>query len=337
MSKKNKIPTIESFTSNPAFKTVKDNWPGTPLDQSGLFINLDEPTILGFRKIMRHLFERNPQKEIKKKDTWRIPVIKDDNWVNDPKDKIVWLGHASFFIQISGTRILIDPIFGALPLRNRLSEMPIDPNILLNIHYILISHAHFDHCDKKSVKLLAANNPDVKVLCGLKLETLISKWIVNPIQSAGWFQQYKTGEDFQITFLPSRHWANRSFFDSNTTLWGGFMIEKAGVCIYFSGDSGFGSHYSEIRNQFPNIDVALIGAGAYSPTWFMGKNHQDPYQAAESSHILGAKIFVPFHYGTFDVSEEPISETEQILIKLNAERKIKNNLKLLKPGETFLL
>jgi hypothetical protein len=77
MSKKNKSLTIKGFISNPAFKTVKDNWLGTPLDQSGLFVNLDEPTTTGFRKIMRHLFERNPQKEIKKKDTWRIPVIKD--------------------------------------------------------------------------------------------------------------------------------------------------------------------------------------------------------------------------------------------------------------------
>ncbi len=337
MFKRKKIPIIKSYTSNPALKTVMPGWSGTPLDQDGLFINQEYPTILSLREILKFMTQRNPQREIKKRDTWRIPVLKDDAWLNDVNDKIVWLGHASFFIQLSGIRILIDPIFGNLPVAKRFSEMPVNPHKLVNIDYILISHAHYDHCDKDSIKLLAANNPQAKIMCGLKLNHLIGKWIDNPIQSAGWYQQYKMEDDLQITFLPSRHWANRSMFDVNTTLWGGFMIQCGGKCIYFSGDSGYGSHFSDIGKLFQQIDVALIGAGAYAPTWFMGQHHQDPYHAVDAFHATGAKTCIPFHYGTFDSADEPMGEPEQILSKLNTEGKIKNNLKVLKLGEMFLV
>lgn len=328
---------IKSHTSNPSLRTTIKDWPGTPLDQDGLFIYPENPTIISFRQIVKFLTQRNPQREQKKRETWRIPVLKNDAWLNDPSDKIVWLGHASFFIQLSNVRILIDPMFGNLAVGKRYSDLPVDPNKLLNIDYILVSHAHYDHCDKKSIKLLAGNNPKAKILCGLKLDNLINKWVSNSIQTAGWYQQYEVDHDLQFTFLPSRHWANRSMFDVNTTLWGGFMIQSAGKTIYFGGDSGYGSHFSDIGKHFPTIDVALIGAGAYAPTWFMGQHHQDPYKAVDAFHATGAKTFIPFHYGTFDSADEPMGEPEQILTKLHSEGKIQHTLRILKLGEPFPL
>jgi L-ascorbate metabolism protein UlaG (beta-lactamase superfamily) len=331
------MPKTLSFTSNPVLITVKQNWQGTPLDEDSKFIFPENPSIFSFKEILKFLFERNPQREIKKRDTWRIPVVKNDNWLEDSSNKIVWLGHASFFIQLSGIRILIDPIFGSLPFTKRYSELPTDSINFKSIDYILISHTHFDHCDKKTIKLLAANNPNAQILCGLKLEKLIAKWVSNQIQSAGWYQQYKTNDALNITFLPAKHWANRSPFDVNTTLWGGFMLELHGKTIYFSGDSGHGSHFKEVGAVFPNIDIALIGVGAYSPPWFMGQNHQNPFNAVEAFHATGAKTLIPFHYGTFDLADEPMGEPEIILNKLNEEGKINNELKILKLGETVLV
>ncbi len=337
MSDKKKPKAITSYTSNAALKTVMPGWAGTPLDQDGLFINHEYPMVLGARDLFKFMSQANPQREAKKRDTWRIPVLKNDAWLNDPADKIVWLGHAAFFIQLSGIRILIDPVYGKLPVGKRYSEMPVAPQKLLNIDYILVSHAHYDHCDKSSLKLLSANNPQAQILTGLKLDTLISRWISNPVQTAGWYQQYELKDDLQITFLPSRHWANRSMFDTNTTLWGGYMIQRAGKCIYYGGDSGYGSHFKDIGALFPGIDVAMIGAGAYAPAWFMGQNHQDPYDAVRAFHDTGAKTFIPFHYGTFDSANEPLGEPEQILNKLDAEGKINNELKILKLGQSFLI
>ncbi|NBB30331.1 MBL fold metallo-hydrolase [Cellulophaga sp. BC115SP] len=329
------VPIVKGYTSNTALKTIKQDWLGTPLDQHGLFMNHEFPTVIRLGAIIKFMLGKNPQKQFKKKDTWRIPVEKNDDWLMDSSDKIVWLGHASFFIQLSGIRILIDPIFGSLPVGKRYSPLPVDPEKLLHINYILVSHAHYDHCDKKSIKLLAKNNPEAQILVGLKLETLIAKWINNPIQSAGWYQQYQLDNELTITFLPSRHWANRSPFDANTSLWGGFMIQSKDKCLYYGGDSGYGSHFKAIGELFPAIDVALIGAGAYAPTWFMSPNHQDPYNAAKAFNETGAKTFIPFHYGTFDAADEPMSEPEKILTTLKAAGKINNELQILHLGKPF--
>lgn len=335
MLSKKKTPKITSYASNPALATIKPDWKGTPLDEDGLFINHEYPWKLDYGKAVKYMLHRNPQKEIKKLDPWRIPVLKDDQWLTDTTDKIVWLGHASFFIQLSGIRILIDPVYGKLPVGVRLSDMPVAPDRLMNIDYILVSHAHYDHCDKDSIKLLTSNNPQAQILAGLNLDDLISKWTRNKIQTAGWYQQYKLDSGLKITFLPSRHWANRTLLDVNIFLWGGFMIEKDGKRIYFGGDSGHGSHFSDIGEHFQNIDVALIGVGAYAPAWFMEPMHQNPYDAVKAFHATRARTFIPFHYGTFDLSDEPLREPEQILNKLNAEGKIENMLKILKLGEVF--
>ena len=335
MSAKNKIPAITSYTSNPALATIRSDWKGTPLDENGLFINHEYPWKLDYGLVFKYIMHRNPQRKIKQQDTWRIPVLKDDQWLTDSADKIVWLGHASFFIQLSGIRMLIDPVYGKLPAGKRFSVMPVAPDKLLRIDYILVSHAHYDHCDKKSIKLLTTNNPKAQILTGLKLDGLIRKWTSNKIQTAGWYQQYQLDSELKITFLPSRHWANRSLLDVNTSLWGGFMIEKGGKRIYYGGDSAHGSHFNDIGELFQNIAVALIGVGAYAPAWFMGPMHQNPYDAVKSFNATRAKTFIPFHYGTFDLSDEPLGEPQQILNELNAEGKIENVLNILKLGEIF--
>ena len=334
---KKQMPIIKSHTSNLALQTIMPKWSGTPLDQNGLFINQEYPTVISYRAILKFMLQRNPQRQLKKNDAWRINVCKSDDWLSDTSDKIVWLGHASFFIQLSGIRILIDPIFGKLPIVKRYSELPIDPHKLQNIDYILVSHAHYDHCDKNSLKLLEVNNPQAQILVGLKLNELIAKWVANPIQSAGWYQQYQLNHKVKITFLPSRHWANRSLFDINTSLWGGFMIQSEDKSIYYSGDSAHGSHFRTIGELFPNINVALIGAGAYAPTWFMGQHHQTPYEAVKAFHDTEAHTFIPFHYGTFDSADEPMGEPETVLNSLFANGKIKNKLKVMQLGEIFSL
>src|SRR5690606_4681389 len=199
------IPTARSYTSNPALETIMPGWPGTPLDRKGLFINEEFPVVISYRAVLKFMLQRNPQRQLKLKDTWRIAVCKNDDWLFDPGDKIVWLGHASFFIQLSGVRMLIDPVFGKLPVGRRYSELPVDPEKLLNIDYILVSHAHYDHCDKSSLKSLAVRNPHARILTGLKLNELIAKWVTNPTQPAGWYQQYQLNDRVKITFLPSRH------------------------------------------------------------------------------------------------------------------------------------
>jgi L-ascorbate metabolism protein UlaG (beta-lactamase superfamily) len=123
----------------------------------------------------------------------------------------------------------------------------------------------------------------------------------------------------------------------NKRLWGAFAIESKNKTIYYGGDSGYGSHYKEAGELFPNIDVALIGVGAYSPRWFMSPNHQDPLQAVQAFNDTRAKMMIPFHYGTFDMADEPLSEPETILRTLVEDNKVKQQLKIVKIGEVVIL
>lgn len=334
-AQKEQMQTLTSRTKNPDLKTILPTWQGTPLDQDGRFMNHEFPFIHKFGTVFKWMTQKNPQKQLKKNDTWKMSVVRDDSFLNTAEDVIVALGHATFFIRLAGKRIIIDPVIGKILATKRHTEFPVSPEKLINLDYILVSHAHYDHCDKDSLKLLQAQNPQAKVLTGLKMSSLLRKWMEkSEIQEAGWYQQYKTDKAVEIYFLPSRHWSNRSLGDANERLWGGFVLKSANKTIYFGGDSGYGSHFKEIGELFPNIDVAMIGAGAYAPRWFMSPNHQDPQHAVQAFHDTKANMMIPFHYGTFDQADEPLSEPEQLLTQLKQEGKInEQQLRIVKLGE----
>lgn len=282
--------------------------------------------------------QKNPQKQLKKNDTWKMPVMKDDSFLNSKENIIVPFGHATFFIRLNGKQILIDPVFGKIPATKRHTKFPINQDKFVNLDYVLVSHAHYDHCDKDSLKVSQKQNPDAKFLSGLGMKPLLRKWVEkNDIQEAGWYQQYNTDNEIEIYFLPSRHWSNRSLGDTNERLWGAFVLKSKDKTIYFGGDSGYGSHFKEVAELFPNIEIALMGAGAYSPRWFMSPNHQDPEHAVQVFNETKAKTMIPFHYGTFDQADEPLSESPKILSVLEKEHKIAQQLKIMKLGEVFFV
>jgi L-ascorbate metabolism protein UlaG (beta-lactamase superfamily) len=294
-----------------------DQWPSTPLDEKGNFVNQEFPFVPNFSDVIKWQTGSKPQKAEKKADTWRVPIVRNSDFINSSKDMIVWLGHSTFFIRINGVTMITDPVFYKLPFMPRYSDCPVDPASILNLDYILLSHNHRDHCDKRSQELLMKTNPQATLLTGLKVDELISNWTKRKkIQAAGWYQQYGTDSaKIDIWYVPSRHWAKRGMFDNNTMLWGGFVIKAAGKTIYFMGDSGTGSHFKEIASYFPNPDICIMGIGAYSPEWFMGPSHITPENAVKAFNQMGGKTFIPMHYGTFDLADEPFGEP---LRKINA-------------------
>ena len=327
-----------SYTENPNLKTILASWIGTPLDDEGRFVNHEFPLRNEFGKALKWMLQKNPKAKVKKNDKWKMEVLQDDLFLSTSEDVIVLLGHSTFFIRLAGKKILIDPIFGKLPFKKRHTKFPISTDKLIGIDYVLVSHAHYDHCDKDSIKLIQKQNPNAKFLTGLNMSNVMGGWIAsNEIQEAGWYQQYNLDDTIEICFLPSRHWSNRSIGDQNEYLWGSFVLRSRNKTIYYGGDSGYGQHFKEVGTLFADIDVALIGAGAYSPRWFMSPNHQDPEHAVQAFNDTGAKMMIPFHYGTFDLSDEPLSETETILKKLNDEHKVDQELRIVKIGEVVSL
>jgi len=278
--------------------------------------------------IFKMLTTANPQRKEKKADDWTPPVATDVSYLDDRSaDWIVWLGHACFLLQLGGLRYLIDPQLTDMPFVPRRVFPPFTYDEIRGVDYLLLSHDHRDHVDKKCIKAICKNNAIRKILCPLKLGNLIGGWVGDtPIEEAGWYQTYATpGTGVDITFLPSRHWCRRGLTDFNHHLWGSFMIQYSGGdagtkegeraagafpqrTIYFGGDSAQTSYWADIGRMFPGIDVAMLGIGAYKPEFMMRENHANPAEAFQGFQDLGARYFWPMHHGTYDLSNEPASE-----------------------------
>jgi L-ascorbate metabolism protein UlaG (beta-lactamase superfamily) len=324
------------FTDNPdlPYVSLPFEWEGTPTTTKGRFVNHEFPFNESFTQLIKWQTQRNPQKTEKQNDLWRLNVPDSCDFLTRKDDVIVWLGHASFFIRLSGISILIDPVFVDSPFLRRLSPVPVAIDAFKELDYILISHDHRDHCDEKTIRLLAANNPDSTWLTGLNMEKLLYDFTKSAkIQTAGWYQQYKTVPKLKITYVPSRHWGKRGLSDTNLRLWGGYVIECAGITIYFCGDSGYGSHFSDVGKVFPDIDFCLVGIGAYKPEFFMGQSHTSPADAFRAFVDTKAKTMIPMHYGTFDLADEPIGDPIRVLKQLDHT---KGKIKYPDVGVSFL-
>ena len=105
--------------------------------------------------------------------------------------------------------------------------------------------------------------------------------------------------------MPAQHWSKRSVRDGGQRLWGAFMLQGNGVSLYYSGDTGYSTHFREIPDLFGAPDYALLGIGAYKPRWFMRPNHISPYESLTASEEMHAGITIPMHYGTFDLLMNP--------------------------------
>lgn len=244
----------------------------------------------------------------KKRDTYRPNVQDPTEFLSSDRDGLVWLGHATFLVRLNGVTFLTDPIFGSLGIVEPFVDLPSPLEKMKHVDYVLLSHDHRDHMDEDTIRAVAGRFPNVKFLAGLSSEELISGFIkpTNEVRTAGWFQQFDLGDaPVEIYFVPVRHWSRRGLFDTNKRLWGGFVLKGGETSIYFGGDSGYGRHYRETGELFPDIDYFLIGIGAYEPRWFMEPNHNNPADAVKAFQDIGARTMVPMHYGTFDLSDEP--------------------------------
>ena len=321
------------YTSNPDLKTIAlpFEWKGTPILDNGRFVNQQFPFNESFLELLKWQLQKNPQREEKRKDTWRPEVVTNSHFLNAGEDCIVWLGHASFFVRLAGISLLIDPILLNSTFLKRLCPLPVSPDAFKNLDYILVSHDHRDHCDEKSIRMLAANNPSATWLTGLNMQKILHTFSGSQnIQSAGWYQQFETDPELKVTYVPSRHWGKRGLNDTNLRLWGGYVIQGVGKTIYFCGDSGYDRHFSDVGEIFPNIDYCMIGIGAYKPEFFMGQSHTSPADALKAFHDTKARTMIPMHYGTFDLADEPVGDPVRVLNKIKTEA---DDIRFLKIGE----
>lgn len=219
-------------------------------------------------------------------------------------ERLLWDGHATFFIQIGGARLLIDPVFHRAAVVPRMVPSVLDGAIPDDLDALLLTHGHYDHFDVGSIKQVAGRmREEALIVVPVGLAAALPR-VKQRVVELSWWQQLRVG-GATVTFVPSQHWHRRGLNDFNRALWGGWHMQGQ-RSVYHSGDTGWCDIFDVVRGVFGAPDVALLPLGAYEPRWFMGPQHMDPQASLTAFERLGAGRFVGMHWGTFDLSDEPL-------------------------------
>ncbi len=236
--------------------------------------------------------------------------------------RIGFVNHTTFLLQVAGINILTDPIWSyraspaswAGPRRFRPPGIRFED--LPPIHFVLISHDHYDHMDIPTLQRLTREHSPV-IYAGLKNAGVLGKHGVRNVVELDWWQRVDAHPQVEITSVPAQHFSGRTPFDRDRRLWCGFVIQANECCIYFAGDTGGGPHIAQVAERFPEIDLAILPIGAYRPEWFMGEVHMSPDEAVAAHLRLGARLSVASHFGTFpladDGEDEPLKALHEVL------------------------
>jgi L-ascorbate metabolism protein UlaG (beta-lactamase superfamily) len=248
--------------------------------------------------------------------------------------RITWVGHSSLLIEVNGIRILTDPVWG-----NRASfssffgpkrffKAPIPLDELPKLDVVIISHDHYDHLDKSTMKHFAGM--DIPFICPLGVSNYLEKWgiVKNYIHEVDWGDSVMIG-NCNITATPSRHFSGRGIINRNETLWSSFVIKGLQHNIFFGADSGWFPGFKEIGDAFGPFDLTMLEIGAYGQYW--PDIHMGPDNATNAHIALKGNIMMPIHWGTFNLAPHAWFEPAERLIKFAEEKNI--TLFLPEPGQ----
>ncbi|MFT4853758.1 MAG: N-acyl-phosphatidylethanolamine-hydrolyzing phospholipase D [Candidatus Azotimanducaceae bacterium] len=229
---------------------------------------------------------------------------------------VTWIGHATLLVQIEDVTFLTDPIWSDTP-----SPVPllgpsrfVEPGLLLEdlplIDFVVVSHNHFDHLDLPTLQALAARNSDTLFYVPLGNGDLLRNAGVENVEELDWGQT-ATHKSVTVHCLPSQHWSKRSLTDTRQALWSSWAVTGDERRFYFAGDTGYFPGFTDIGAQLGPFDLAAVPIGAYEPTAMMRSSHMNPEEALRAAIDLRTKQAVAIHFGTFDLSDEPLSEPPQ--------------------------
>jgi L-ascorbate metabolism protein UlaG (beta-lactamase superfamily) len=276
---------------------------------------------------------------------WKIPHMKTDAAAlkaNTGSPTITWIGHSAFLVQLAGTNILIDPHFSerASPVQfagpRRIVPLPIAISELPRIDVVLVSHNHYDHLDIATVRELAAlESGSPLFLVPLGLKAWFNEVGITRVEEYDWWQVHTQGA-LRFTLVPVQHWSKRTLWDTNRTLWGGWVVEGGGLKVLHTGDLGYSRDARDIGERLGPFDLALIPIGAYAPRWFMKTMHVDPAEAVQLRADLRARRAIAMHWGTFErLTDEGLDEPPRVLAaQRSAAGLAPDDFDVMKVGET---
>ncbi len=226
--------------------------------------------------------------------------------MNTTGNYILWIGHNTFLIKIDNTYWITDPIFSKralLPPRVTPPAINIDEfNTLFKDINIIISHNHYDHLDRPSMKKLPR---EAKVFVPLGLKNYVEKMNKENVRELDWWEEFDLGNGSKLVCLPAQHWSLRINQGRYKSLWASWLLITPETTLYFGGDSGYFKGFKEIGRKYPNIDYAFMATTAYVPRWFMHYAHMNVEESVLAFNDLGAHFFIPTQWGTFKLGDEP--------------------------------
>ncbi|WP_192901464.1 MBL fold metallo-hydrolase [Trabulsiella odontotermitis] len=232
-----------------------------------------------------------------------LPLVNTD-LASLPREQevMIWLGHSSWYLQLAGQRILIDPVFSnyAAPFKflNKAfaGDYPWKAEEMPEIDLLIISHDHYDHLDHATITALMPKIHRVITPLGVGSHLLYWGMDSQKITEADWQQQISVTDQLTVHVLPARHFSGRGL-KRNQTLWGSFMFVTPQHNIYYSGDGGYGPHFKAIGEQFGTVDLAIMENGQYDQDWKYV--HMMPEETAQAAVDLNAQAVLPGHAGRF--------------------------------------
>ncbi len=250
-----------------------------------------------------------------------------ENQLFNPKEPIVhWVNHNTFLLVVDDIHILTDPIWShrCSPLDFFGPKRRHDPSLeienLPRVDYVVISHNHYDHLDRDSVKKLQQNFPDITWIVPLGVKKWFKKLGIHNVYERAWWEEIVLESPkhpevkIKATAVPTQHFSGRHCLNLNKTLWVGWVLEfarrdKEFKRMYYVGDTGYNPHdFKMIGEHFGHMDLSLIPIGTYVPRVFMSPVHIEPANAVKIHTEVNSKLSVSMHWKTFNLSDEPLNQ-----------------------------
>lgn len=234
---------------------------------------------------------------------------------------VTWFGHSTSLLQIHGMTVIIDPVLSeySSPVgfagAKRMAEVPMKAENLPEIDVLLISHDHYDHLDYQTIKDL---DKKVKNYCvPLGVENHLKRWGVEPakIHTMAWWEDVEIN-GLRISSTPGQHYSGRLPWWNNKTLWCGYMLQDEYHKVYYTGDTGYGEFFREIRKRYGEPELVLSEDGQYNSRW--PYSHMSPQEVLRAAEDMGTDWLIPVHWAGFALSRHAWDDPAEQITELAA-------------------
>ncbi|KIR03620.1 Zn-dependent hydrolase [Lachnospiraceae bacterium TWA4] len=311
------------FGSTPSKELQEEYAKRTEYFYDGIFHQMEEFSVLTDYEGEESVASKNqyPTDQIPVDKISEFPSVKEGEW------NVTWFGHSTVMLQIDDKKIFIDPMLSeySSPIQafygKRMAELPMDAEDIPEVDVVVFSHDHYDHLDYNTIKKIDSKVKEYIVPLGVDQHLI--RWGVdeNKIHTVAWWDEIEVS-GITFTSTPAQHYSGRLPWRNNTTLFGGYVMQKDGQQIYYTGDTGYAEFFKDINERFGKMDLVIMENGQYDKMW--ADCHMMPEEGVEAAKILQADVVLPVHWAGFVLSnhswKEPIerytneAEKEQISV-----------------------